>query len=227
MFVPFAVALLVVVLPGGTVTADGAPASCRFAGARTIASSASARVVQRSGVTYGCMYSVNRRVVLGAYERTQSSTIEQRNLRLAGRYVAFGETAIGKEYIGFIVRVFDLRSGKPVSLSETGAPTQRAKDETFGNAFGVGPTVSVRLRATGDVAWLARVQYTEADPRYEIRKREGQRTTLLSRGVGIDPASLGLVGSRLSWREAGRRRHVMLGPTPRAQADRQGSSTDD
>lgn len=126
----FVVGVLLAALPGGTVTADGAPASCRFAGARTIASSALARVVQRSGVTYGCMYSVNRRVVLGTYENTASSTIEQRNVRLAGRYVAFGETKIGKEYIGFIVRVFDLRSGKPVSLSETGPPTQRAKDET-------------------------------------------------------------------------------------------------
>lgn len=212
----FVVGVLLAALPGGTVTADGAPASCRFAGARTIASSALARVVQRSGVTYGCMYSVNRRVVLGTYENTASSTIEQRNVRLAGRYVAFGETKIGKEYIGFIVRVFDLRSGKPVSLSETGPPTQRAKDETFGNAFGVGPTVSIRLRATGDVAWLAQVQYTDSDTRYEIRKREGRRTTLLSRAVGIHPGSLGLVGSRLSWREAGRRRHATLGPTPRS-----------
>lgn len=105
-------AALVAVLSVGTVTAAGAPTSCRFAGARTVASSPVARVVQHNGVTYGCLYSVNRHVVLGAYESTVSSTIEQRNWRLAGRYVAFGETAIGKEYLGFIVRVFDLRSGK-------------------------------------------------------------------------------------------------------------------
>lgn len=203
-------------LAGGIPSPASASRPCQLAKSRTIASSPHARVFQRGGVTYGCLYSSNRRVVLGSYENTIASKIQQYEVRLSGRYVAFGESRLGKEYIGFFVRVFDLRRGKSVSFSETGPATQRAKDLSLGNAFGIGPAVSIRLRATGQVAWIARAQYFDGLPLYEVRKRDGPRSTRLATGDDIDPGSLALRGNRLTWRQAGQQSTSTLGPRPRA-----------
>lgn len=213
------VALAGFLIAGCLPSAAGASHTCQSAKSRTIASSAHARVFQRDGVTYGCMYSSNRRVVLGGYENTSTSKVQQYEIRLAGRYVAFGESRLGKEYIGFFVRVFDLCRGKSVSFSETGPATQRAKDMSLGNAFGIGPALSLRLRATGQVAWIARAQYRDGPPLYEVRKREGPRLTRLAAGNDIDPASLALRGNRLTWRQAGRQSTSRLGSEPRALRD--------
>lgn len=214
--ITFAAAALgaLTLLVSGRPSAADATRPCQLKSSKTIASSPHARVFQRSGVTYGCLYSSNRRVVLGGYENTVASKIQQYEIRLAGRYVAFGETALGKEYIGYFVRVFDLRRGKSVSLSETGPATQRAKDESFGNAFGIGPAVSLRLRATGQVAWIARARYADARPQFEVRKREGRTRTRLASGDDVDPASLALRGNRLTWRQGGQQGTATLGPSP-------------
>lgn len=206
-------------LGAGTPAADGAEHRCQMAGSTTVASSSLARVFQRHGVIYGCLRSVGRRFVLTRYKHSGANTIEQYEFRLSGRYVAYGETKIGKEYRGYFVYVHDLRNGRQ-SVNETGATPKQALDVTFGNAFGIGPAVSVRLRASGEVAWIARAQYPDAEPQYEVRKREGRKRTLLARANDIDPKSLRLRGDRLTWRQGTMLARATLGQRPRGRSSR-------
>lgn len=206
---------LTVLLIAGVPEATSAGHRCQMTGSKTIASSSLARVFQRRGLTYGCLYSLGRRYLLTSDKHSGPDTIEQYAIRLSGRYVAYGETKIGKEYRGFFVNVHDLRSGMD-SVNETGKAPKQALDATLGNAFGIGPAVSVRLRATGDVAWIARAQYPGVHPQFELRKREGRKRTLLARGDDIDPASLRLRGDRLTWRMGGMQARATLGPRPRS-----------
>lgn len=66
---------------------------CKLTHSRTVAKTTAARVVRKNGRTYGCLYSTNRRVRLGTYSSDEFGKQGQRNVRLAGRYVAFEDQA--------------------------------------------------------------------------------------------------------------------------------------
>lgn len=187
---------------------------CALNGARVIVSSDSARVLRRFGETFGCLYSSGRIVGLGAYRDSEFSTNYQRNIRLAGRYAALSQTTLGKGLLQYDVKVFDLRTGRPSSITETGNAPAEAQLQTDGSAFGIGPTTDIVLRATGDVAWIAKDVYTQGPARYEVRRRGRRRSVLLAEGTDVAPASLQLQGRTLSWRQAGRTRQATLGPAP-------------
>ena len=119
---------------------------------------------------------------------SEFTTAYQRNLRAAGRYVALGQAILGKGRLSYNVNVFDLRRARRLStVTPTGVTTPAARSQTHGDAYGIGPTTNIELRATGQVAWIAKDVYTPGPPRYEIHKREGARTTRLAAGRRYRP----------------------------------------
>jgi hypothetical protein len=198
------VSLLAAFAPGSAVAAP-ARLACAEQHGRTIASNKSARVYQNNGKTFGCLYSSNRRVQLGTYGSALGETVGQRNVQLAGRFVAYEEYTEARRLLLYAVRVVDLRLRKRVSVS----PTGRTLDFAY-LGYGIGPTTMIRLRSTGQVAWIVR-DITLRTPRYEVHKHDG-RDQLLAAGDDIDPVSLGLIGRTLSWIQAGRRLRATLGP---------------
>jgi hypothetical protein len=72
---------------------------------------------------------------------------------------------------------------------------------------------AVALKANGSVAWiLDRVDYTGAgnSQTYEVWKSDGAGMVLLDSDPEIDPASLLLDGSTLTWTRAGEPRSATL-----------------
>jgi hypothetical protein len=202
----FAASLLAAFAPG---LADASPArlACAEQHGRTIASSTFARIYQNNGKTFGCLYSSNRRMQIGTYGSALGETVGQRNIQLAGRFVAFEDYTEARRLLLYAVRVVDLRSGKRVSVS----PTGRTPDFAY-LGYGIGPTTTIRLRSTGQVAWIVR-DITLRTPGFEVHKHD-RRDQLLAAGADIAPASLGLIGHRLSWIQGAQRIYATLGPAP-------------
>lgn len=197
--------------------ANGGAQRCQLKGSRTVVQNAHTRIYRRDGDTFGCLRTRNKRYKLGAYRRDDFLFAGQRNLRLAGRYVAYEDFQEGKDGLQYHVVVLDLRTGRRKHDVATG-PTP-ADTGVVGFAYGIGPTSAIRLRATGAVAWIARNRYADS-PLYEVRKRDTYRsrgangdlgTELLAQGPDIDPASLGLRRNILSWNQGGQRRSATLG----------------
>jgi len=202
--------------PAAVVAAAAAPA-CQLKASHTIAHNDYARIYQRSGDTFGCLYSRNRRYKISGYRpRDDFGVAGQRNIRLAGRYVAFEDFLEGQD-MRYTVVVFDLISGRQLHHVATG-PTP-PDTGVHGFAYGIGPTTTIQLRATGAVAWIASNRYT-LQPQYEVRKRDTNSargsngdlgTKLLARGPNIAPASLRLHRTTLTWIDSGESRTAKLG----------------
>lgn len=167
---------------GGSAHANGSASRCALKGSRTVAKTASARVFKRNGTTYACLYSANRRVRLGTFTSGEpgGGSLGQRGFRLAGRYVAFEDFQLDFDFQVNVVVVVNLRSGRRVINVDTGKTPR-----TGGFVAGIGPTTQIRLRATGQVAWIAQDISTPAT-RYEVRKREAR-----GRGRSHHPARPG------------------------------------
>jgi hypothetical protein len=200
-----------------TVTndANGATLACQLKGSRTVVRDAHARIYQRAGDTFGCLYSRGHRYKVGGYSRDDSGVVAQRNVRIAGAYVAFESYSEGKD--GLQYHVINLRTGREVQDVATG-PTP-GDTGVQGFVFGIGHTTTLQLRATGAVAWIASNRYTPS-PQYEVRKRDtnsargpdGDRgTKLLATGPDIDPKSLRLRRTTLIWSQDGQPRASALG----------------
>jgi hypothetical protein len=180
---------------GADADAAARKPSCAAAKSKTVAQNASARVfkiTRSSGTTrlYGCLRSSGRRVVLAqAADDIETSTGFDR-VRLNGRFVAWQGTATdlsckadcppGYDPYTWTIERVDLRSRKGRAFS--------------GRAAGQALVVSRK----GAVAW---VQSTGADT-YDVRAGDAAGARTLDSGA-IDPKSLKLAGSTLSWTNAG------------------------
>jgi hypothetical protein len=133
-------------------------------------------------------------------------------IALAGSTVAYGVNVNNAEgELSTYVRVIDARK---LNGDAIGA----------GQSFMTYPKVgSVVVRKTGSVAWIAcEVRFfgnpTSRRPECDrpgavdrvYRARNGGRARLLDKGRDIDPESLRLTGSRVSWRSGGRVRSASL-----------------
>lgn len=216
--VPMLAAMVVsLALTQSVATANGDAAKCQLKSSHTVVQNEHVRIYRRRGDTFGCLRSQNKRYKLGTYRRDDFLIAGQRNLRLAGRYVAYEDFHEGKDGLQYHVVVFDLRTGRRKHDVATG-PTPPATG-VIGFAYGIGSTTAIRLRATGAVGWIARNRYVDS-PLYEVRKRDTARsrgvngdggTELLAQGPNIDPTSLGLRGASLSWNQDGQRHTARLG----------------
>jgi hypothetical protein len=182
----------------------GARAACGPAGAQTLAVDRVARVYQSGGNVYGCFTTTGHTYVLGASAR---SIREGRAgpIALAGRYVAYGYARFGVDTVSATVVVRDLGNGRQVRSGP--ATTKPVGPEFFQSV------ASIVVKADGAVAWIGQsgsiIRHGSSE--IEVDKADAHGISLLDSGSGIDPRSLRLHGSAVSWRRSGRSRSASLG----------------
>jgi hypothetical protein len=177
--------------------------------ARVIVSNSQAEVYEgpdphREGLPaiYGCTRSGHRAYVLGEPLLVASSGIGGIvDETLAGTMVAYesvGSNALpeGGSNNTWMVLVRDLRTGKWIHRAFTGVARQ-SKNE------GVGPVAALVVKADGSVAWVAEVAGLpeRAPAEYEVHALDRSGSRLLASGTDVEPHSLALKGSTLSWKQ--------------------------
>jgi hypothetical protein len=154
---------------------------------------------------YGCARSRHRSYVLGEPLLVSSSGGGGiRDETLAGTMVAYEEISAnelpeGGSENSWSMLVRNLRTGRWMHRVLTGV-TRVPKDE------GVGPLTTLVLKPDGSVAWIASVAGLSGyvPPEYEVHALDKSGSRLLVSGTEIDPRSLALKGSVLSWTQTGK-----------------------
>ena len=176
--------LIVVVVALATLpAAAGAKNHCSL---RHVVKSSRFAVVTSSGTKYyGCWKATGRRTLLVGADAEQTGPI-----RLAGRFVGIAWIVAGTEDSQVDVR--DLRTGRLLHTAQM-----------VGDPETVGPHVSALvLRGNGSVAWIGIGSYfDEATENYTygVEKFDTAGRRRLDQGPDVDPTSLHLSGSDLSW----------------------------
>lgn len=168
---------------------------CRTHQAETVAQSSEGRVFlhyRRSGPSllkraYGCLFSTNERVFI---EADDEDGIWPRQFRLAGPYVGYVVTFCGGIGCSSAFYIKDLRNGVERRLPNL---AQGVAD------FVVSPNAAVAVITPAGMANTP-----------EVRIVIGDSGEVIDSGEGIDPSSLELEGSVLSWIKDGIRRTAPL-----------------
>jgi hypothetical protein len=165
------------------------PARCRAAHSRTIAQDAVARVYKYGGGLYGCSARTGIRTRLG-------STPYTAQVRLVGSLAAYAVYIHGIDFGSATVVITRLTDGKRLGSAS-------AIDRAFVESFQ--SVTSLIVRRSGAVAWIASVgSIVNSEMSVEVHRLDrGGRSVLLDRGAKIDPKSLRLRGSTLTWTNAG------------------------
>jgi len=221
-----ALALVLVALNAGS--ALGATAStashtakprvpCRpAAGTKTLAHTAKARIFadEKTGYYYACLYKNGHPRVISTIEHWEYELI-----RFSGDYAAFVAFAEASNYyIGVMnmtnghIRKFD--DGEEVTPVK---PPPSQCPSALPNCTVVCPVVySLVLKPDGAAAWIA-VDFpppspstglscgNEIAPVTEVRRYDRRGLQVIGQGAGIEPKSLRLRGSTLSWVDEGMR----------------------
>lgn len=208
---------LALVLIGGLASdASATRSACRKGS--TIAKTERARVFRIGDTVLGCLYSTRRPVELAVVYRNEGSDYGQLDrVRIAGRFVAFGQSQAGRQEQVYSVEVVDLRSGKGAYYPTGELPDQVAQscNSSGHQCAGVGPTTDLELRNTGAVAWIANNVYARfglypENVRREVHRAQAGTDVLLDAGPDIDPRSLKRRGRTISWMNAGQTRSASL-----------------
>lgn len=164
-------------------------AHCGPVKARTLASSAEARVYALHRIVYGC--AGKRQFRLGRYVHP---------VAVAGRLVAYGKQIGGYDFVWAYVRVRNLADGK--RLFDSPAITDDPRAEPIERV------ASLVAAQGGHVAWIA-VSTGIGGPSHRIVEVH-RRDTVLDSGPRIHPRSLKLHGSLLSWKHGSKTRTARL-----------------
>ncbi len=202
---PLVGALLFVGTPAAaTSAASHARATCPFPHAKVVRASSLARVFRAGEFLAGCSRDHKIKTIAheGSLEDGMGSE-DYAHVRVAGTWVAFEGTGYFLPITESLVTVVDLRrAGKRVEKGTTG----------YSNGFRLTAPARIvhlpsnvhvtdlELRNSGTVAWI---QSDPATGQLAVRVRTRHATTDLAAGADIDPASLHLKGTRLSWMQAG------------------------
>jgi hypothetical protein len=178
--------LLLLAAPAG---APAATTSCSSKGSTTVRENSVVRLYDEDDISlFSCSKRTGHREFLHAYD---AGRVWQ--LRLRGHYVAYAYEscldAAGEEDCLLGIEVNDARTGRR-TFSEM-------------NAYGADRLV---LKRNGSIAWG--IEY--GDTGGDIFKRDCDGRKRLARGKGVDPRSLRLRGSTLSWTSGGERRTAPL-----------------
>jgi hypothetical protein len=177
--------------------------SCRRHPGHTLAQSDSARVYSRSGAVYGCA------VRHGAVYKLGSSSLcigtsRAAPVALAGRLVAYGLETCGVDTGSTVVIVRRLTDGK--RLHDDPATVLPNGPESYQTVH------SLVLNARGDDAWISTASSLGSHATAtEVHEHGTNGFGLLDSGTGIDPGSLRLKRSKLTWLHGGKRRSATLG----------------
>jgi hypothetical protein len=152
-----------------------------------------ARVYSANGDVYGCSLGAKQSYRLGSAARS----IRQGRvgpLALAGRDAAYGFTRYGVDTLSATVIVVRLSDGK--QLHNSSATSKPLGPEFFQSVE------SVVVKSDGAVAWVAKagsiISGRPAD--VEVNRADARGALLLDSGGGINPTSLRLHDSIVSWR---------------------------
>jgi hypothetical protein len=137
--------LFLVVLSGLLAVPAAASADCRGGkGSRVVAGSASAVVIERGDVLYGCLRSRGRLVRLPDQDLLGPPETRAYRPRLAGRFVAYAsETESGSTVIVFNLRARRVARRAPAVTDDPADPIDRPSRVT-----------SLVVRRDGSVAWI-------------------------------------------------------------------------
>jgi hypothetical protein len=176
---------------------------CGPSGAHTLVSGRQGRVYERGGGVFGCAFGSGSGHRLGAVSR---SLVEPTvgPIAIAGTVVAYGSKTFGTDTATVMVDVRRLTSGR--FLHARPALTQPVRPESFQTVS------SVVVASDGAVAWIGSAESGPSRNRMDVEALEidasGER--VLDSGAGVDPSSLRLNGSRLTWMDSGASRDAEL-----------------
>ncbi len=193
--------LVVLALCGTALASSGGATRCGPAGARTLAGNGRVRVYVVNQSVYGCAVARGRSFRLGHVSR---SIAESRvgPVAVAGELAAYGLQSFGIDTVSASIVVRRLTDGK--KLKELPA-TRAVSAESF-ESIG-----SVAVIASGAVAWIGSERSIIASRgSIEVHAAGSGGDRVLDSGPRIDPNSLRLHGSRLSWVNGGATRHATL-----------------
>lgn len=187
----------------GTPTRPPAPANrCSPAGARSLLSGQSARVIVLSGSVYGCSERTGRRFLLGT----------------AGTCIAAeraGPFALSGEIVGYALQRCGVDTGATELIARrltdgSQIRTARAMHGVLGPESFV-TAGSIVVAGDGALAWIASASSvaTHRQAR-EVNRADGSGFSTLDSGSALDPGSLALHGSALTWRRGGSTRSAVL-----------------
>lgn len=208
---PWIVALLAFLASCGSSSATSTPAhpttvggggTCGPVKATTLASSAQARVYSLNQTVFGCSVAQGRSFRLGHATRSiRESRVGP--VAVAGDLAAYAVTRFGVDTVMADVVVRRLTDG---ALLRDRSATSRVGPESFQS---VG---SVVLKADGAVAWIGSQTSIIGRGRgiIQVHAASGSSDAVLDSGAGIDPSSLRVNGSTLTWRHGGLTRHATL-----------------
>jgi hypothetical protein len=178
-----------------TASTTGAPTTttaCDQQGTRTIAADRQARVFTTRGIVYGCALRTGKQYRLGQLTSCIGSD-RTGPLALAGELVGYGSQRCGIDTGVSQVIVRNLADGK--QLRAEAALTGGLGAESYVSVS------SVVLKADGAVAWIATGGSIFARGRArQVHRADASGHAVLDSGTPVNPSSLRLHGSRLTWK---------------------------
>jgi hypothetical protein len=201
--IPVVVLLAVIAgaLPLAAASSQGSASRCGPVAGRTIAADAVARVYTVGDAVYGCASGGAKSYKLGQLGSCIASS-RVSAVKVAGRLAAYGLERCGVD-TGFTeVVVRRLTNGAQLrSLPATSPPGA----ESFQSVD------SLVLKADGAVAWIGIGSSIVGHGRViEVRKADRSGKALLDSGSSVDPRSLRLHRSVLTWKHASSTRSATL-----------------
>lgn len=197
-------AVLIAALLAGASPAAARTADCGPRKARTLAAGAQARAYVRDGRVYACAHGRRRSRLLGdrlseCYSSSGCGGVDK--VRVAGRFVAYGEVGYGGSYgdAYFTLTVRHAGSGGIRLRLEHG---EAAVEQAY--------LKQVVLRSTGAVAWLWGHAPQGQPLRHEVWRGGTCSPAVVDPGPEVDARSLTLSGRVLRWRSAGTDRSAQL-----------------
>lgn len=177
-------------------------AACGPRDGHTLAASRSARAYSLHGDVYGCATDGHHNYLLGAGSRS----IRERRagpIAVAGADAAYGLTSFGVDTVMTEVVVRRLSDGRQLRALPA---TTKTLPESFQTVD------AVVVKSDGAVAWISSVSsvITHGAATVEVLRADSRGETVLDSAGSIDPRSLRLSGSNLTWRDASKTRAATL-----------------
>jgi hypothetical protein len=200
------VALGLCLAPTGSGAKAGSEVSagpCGPAGAHTLAASGVARVYSLGGQVYGCSGTTGKTVHLGRSSVCEGGD-EIGPAAVAGELAAYGAAICGVDTGSASVVVRRLSDGKQL-LSEP-ATTRPLGPESYQWVD------SVVAKSDGAIAWIGvgNSIIGHGPLTVEVFRATAHGRALLDSGESVDPRSLRLHGSKLTWKDDGAARSATL-----------------
>jgi hypothetical protein len=173
---------------------------CGATGAKRLAHSADAVVYSRRGTAYACAFGVGKSYKLGATKLCIGTSLAG-PFALAGTVVAYGLESCGVDTSSTEVVVKRLTTGEQVHrdpMVSTGLVEQH------------GSPTALAVERDGSDAWIGVERSITGRQLIEVHRHDGRGPALLDSGDSVQPASLALHGSHLSWRHGTQTRDATL-----------------